>query len=80
MQGEQRPGDWRVQCAKSGFQAWASECVKDEVSGLYVLRRFADHKHPQDYRTGVPDDPSVPWSQPEPADTFISSRVTAADL
>lgn len=80
MDGEQRPGDWRVICAKSGFKAWASDCVKDPVSGFYVLRRFADEKNPQDYRTGIQDDPSVPWAQPEATDTFITSPITAADL
>lgn len=80
MLGEQRPGDWRVICAKSGFKAWASECVKDPVSGFYVLRRFADERNQQDDVRGIPDDPSVPWTQPEAADTFIVTPITPADL
>lgn len=78
---EQRPGDWRVICALSGFKAWASDCVKDDATGRYVLRRFADQRHPQDFRKPIPDDPSVPFAQPERADTFVApGDVTPADL
>lgn len=80
MQGEQRPGDWRFKCAFSGFDGWASESVVDERTGLRVLRRFADERHPQDYATGVSDDPSVPWAQPEATDTFVVTPITPADL
>jgi len=69
---EQRPGDWRVICALSGFKAWASECVKNETTGLYVLRRFADQDHPQDFRKPIADNPSVPYVQSETTDTFLA--------
>lgn len=80
MRGEQRIGDYRVICDRSGFKCWASETVLEDRTGLRVLRRFADPRHPQDDRRAIPDDTSVPDARPEAADVFLSSPVTAADL
>lgn len=78
---EQRLGDWRIICAKSGFKVWASETVVDPVSKMRVLRRFVDVRNPQDFLTSVKDDPSVPFSQPPGTDTFRSSTaVRPSDL
>lgn len=72
MQGEQRPGDFRVICDRSGFKCWASETVV-EWNGLRVLKRFADvTRHPQDFVRGVKDNPSVSNPRPEGADVFLS--------
>lgn len=81
MSDEQRPGDWRVICARSGFRVWASECVK-EWTGHYVLRRFVDStRHPQDMVRGVPDVQRVAWTQPEATDVFVAAgEVTQDDL
>lgn len=79
---EQRPGDWRVICDYSGFKAWASECAKT-WDGHYVLRRFVGEetqRHPQEFVRGRADHPQVPWSRPEPADTYIVTPVTQDDL
>ncbi|MCR5876933.1 hypothetical protein [Phenylobacterium sp. J367] len=49
--------------------------------GAYVLRRFADQRHPQDFVRGIPDNQRVPWASPEPTDTFLSpGDVTQSDL
>ena len=78
---EQRPGDWRVICQRSGFKCWASETVLERRSGLRVHRRFADQEHPQDYRSGIADDTSVPFTSPEATDTFLSpGDVTPSSL
>lgn len=79
---EQRPGDWRIICQRSGFKGWASETVIEEKTGLRVLKRFADPKHPQDDLRGRPDNQGVPFANPPPAtDTFLApGDVTAADL
>lgn len=81
MTGEQRPGDHRVICDRSGFKCWASETVI-EWNGLRVLKRFADgSRHPQDFVRGVKDDQSVRNPRPEGADVFLEpGDVTAADL
>lgn len=78
MQGEARPGDWLVICQRSGFRAWASDCVK-QWDGYYVLKRFADLRHPQDFVRGVPDTQGVPWTSPEAPDTFLSPGDVSQD-
>lgn len=81
MDGEQRIGDHRAICDRSGFKVWASECVR-EWNGLLVHRRFADRtRHPQDFVRGVTDNPTVRNPRPETADTFLGvNEVTAASL
>lgn len=80
---EQRPGDYRVYCDLSGFVCWASETVKTH-NGSRVLKRFAGEevqRHPQELVRSRPDNQSVPWSRPEPTDTFLSpGDVSSADL
>lgn len=81
---EQRPGDWHVVCALSGFKSWASECVM-RWDGLYVQRRFIGseaQRHPQETPYTFPrGEGAVPWSQPEATFTYRSNTaVTAADL
>jgi hypothetical protein len=80
MANEQRPGDWRVTCAKSGFKCWASETVIDPVSKMRVLRRFADVQNPQDFSVSVRESPP-PWTQPPGTDQFRSATaVRPSDL
>jgi hypothetical protein len=80
-QTQQRPGDWRVICAKSGFKCWASETVMDPVSKMRVLRRFVDVQNPQDFLRAVPDRQAAPWTQPPGTDQFRSAiAVRPSDL
>lgn len=73
-------GDWNTVCDLSGFKCKASETVL-RWDGLRVLRRFSEERHPQDFVRGVRDNPSVPWTRPEQADTFLAvGDVTAAGL
>lgn len=76
---EQRVGDWRVICAWSGFKIWASDAVK-QWDGQYVLKRFCDQRNPQDFVKGVADYQTVPWTNPEQPDNFVTVPITAADL
>jgi hypothetical protein len=80
---EQRPGDYRVICDRSGFKVWASETGLT-WNGLRVHRRFLGEeaaRHPQDLVRGKPDDQRVPWSRPEAEDAFLSpGDVTQDDL
>lgn len=77
--GEQRPGDYRVVCDRSGFNCWASETVI-EWNGLRVLERFSEQRHPQDFIKAVPDNQTVPNPRPVQPDTFIETRVLPEDL
>lgn len=80
---EQRHGDWRVICDASGFEVWASETAKT-WDDRRVLRRFVGEetsRHPQDLLKGIPDDQTVPWTRPEPADVFLTpGEVTPSSL
>lgn len=76
---EQRPGDYRVICDRSGFKCWASDTVI-EWNGLRVLRRFSEARHPQDLITSIPDNGAVKNARPETADVFLPSPVLASDL
>lgn len=80
---EQRPGDYRVICDRSGFKVWASETVLT-WNNLRVHRRFLGDetsRHPQDLVRGRSDDQSVPWSRPEATDTYLTpGDITQDDL
>ena len=83
MQGEARPGRYKMICDYSGFVGYNDEMVRT-WNGLYVLRRFVgseSQRHPQDFVRAVPDNQLVPNPRPEPADTFLSpGDVTPSDL
>lgn len=78
MKGEQRIGDWKVICDRTGFECWASETVL-EWNGLRVRRQSAEQRHPQDFVRGVPDNPTVPFTRPESADVFIATNAVRAE-
>lgn len=73
-------GDWKCICDISGFECLASETVL-RWDGLRVLKRFSETRQPQDFVRGVRDNPAVPWTRPEQADTFLEpGGVTAESL
>lgn len=82
-----RSGDWWVTDHHSGFQIRASDTVK-QWNGLLVHWAHSDPKHPQELVRGVADRQTVPFSSPEPDDTFIgvptltfkTSSVSSSDL
>lgn len=57
-------GDWKAQCFRCGGSYLAS-MLRKEWQGYYVCQRCWEPRHPQDFVKGVPDDPSVPWTQPD---------------
>lgn len=67
-------------CQRSGFKFPISEMVV-EWTGLRVHRKYADIRNPQDFVTGVRDDPALRISSPEPSDTFtVGNGPSQADL
>ena len=64
------PGTWRAICDRCGFEFPSDELIKD-WQGLMVCHKDYETRHPQDFVRGVPDNPSTPWSRPEPPDTFV---------
>lgn len=75
-----RPGDWLVQCQRTGFIVYASETVVDAY-GLRVRWQSADEVQPQDFVRGMPDNQTVPFALPEGTDVFLTdTEITADDL
>jgi hypothetical protein len=72
-------GDSRAICDRSGFKCWNSELVT-EWTGMRVLRRFAEPRHPQDFVRGRPDDQRVSNPRPESDDVFLTTDVLPSDL
>jgi len=72
--------DWRVICDVCGFEYWASE-VRRQWDGLIVCREDFSERHPQELVRGKRDRQKVPFSRPEPADSFvgITHTVLTAD-
>lgn len=57
-------GDWNAACWRCGAKRKAST-MRRQWQGYYVCPEHWEPRHPQDFVRGVPDNPSVPWSQPE---------------
>jgi len=61
---EWAPGDWNAQCFRCGTKRKASTMQK-QWQGFYVCPEHWEPRQPQDFVRGVPDNPSVPWVQPD---------------
>jgi len=57
-------GDWNAQCFRCGAKRKASE-MRKQWQGYWVCPEHWEARHPQDFVRGIPDIPSVPWSQPD---------------
>jgi len=58
------PGEWNVQCFRCGFKYKSSE-VRRQWQGYWVCNRCWEPRLPQVFVRAVPDNPSVPFAQPE---------------
>lgn len=63
-------GDWNAQCYECGKKFKASTLLH-HWQGYWVCPRCFEVRHPQDFVRGVPDVQTPPWTQPQPADTFV---------
>lgn len=57
-------GDWNAVCFRCGAKKKASE-LRRQWQGYMVCPEHWEPRHPQDFVKSVPDNPGVPWSQPE---------------
>ena len=57
-------GDWNAQCFRCGATRKASE-LRKQWQGYYVCPEHWEPRQPQDFVRAVPDNPGVPWSQPD---------------
>lgn len=62
-------GAWNFFCDLCGAKKKSTEGTKT-WDGFWVCKHHKEVRNPQDFLRGVKDDQSVPWSRPEPADTF----------
>lgn len=72
-------GDWWVICDVCGFKKLASQ-VQKRWDGMIVCSEDWEPRHPQDFLRSVPENTSVPFVRPEPADTFVSVSVIASTV
>lgn len=63
-------GEWNAICDVCGREYKASE-LQQRWDGMMCCHQDWEPRHPQDFVRGVADQISVPWSRPEPEDTFI---------
>lgn len=68
-------GDWNAVCESCGFRFKASE-LKKRWDGKMVCHLDWETRHPQDLIKIPKEDTSVPWTSPEPADTFVAVTYT----
>lgn len=64
------PGTWKAICDVCGFE-YNSDELKKRWDGLMVCNQDWELRHPQDFVRGVPDDPTPPWTRPEPPDDLL---------
>ena len=62
-----------MQCDYSGFVGLASE-MKQTWDGHWVLAKFWEPRHPQDYVRGRAEDTSVPVARPRSAEVTVAER------
>jgi hypothetical protein len=64
-------GDYNAICDVCGFKFKASE-LRRRWDGMMVCLLDYEERHPQDLIKIRPDRQAVPWSRPEPTDTFVT--------
>lgn len=74
-----KPGDYFVQCDRSGQKALRSECVM-QWDGLIVKKEFAEERHPLDLQRPPPAEKTVVESRPVNEVELNYGNVTIDDL
>jgi len=70
-----KKGSWNAICYVCGFKRKAEE-MKLRWDGVYVCHQDWEIRQPQDFVRGIPDEQPLPWTQPEPPDTFNGPNYT----
>lgn len=65
-----KSGDYNALCDVCGFKFKASE-LKKRWDGVMVCEADWEPRQPQDFVRGVKDQRALPFTRPEPADTFV---------
>lgn len=64
-------GQWSALCDVCGFKFKARD-LKQRWDGYMVCREDFELRHPQESIRVLPDQNKLPWTRPEPNDTFIT--------
>lgn len=71
-------GKWLVICDRCGFKKTNDEVMREPSTNLMVCKDTCwEPRHPQEFIRPHPDEMKVPFTRPEPTDTF--TEVTYAD-
>lgn len=65
-------GTWNAVCYECGGKFKANQLLK-HWQGYYVCRNHWEPRHPQDFVKATADKQTPPWTQPEPADSFVAT-------
>ena len=73
-------GAWNALCDLCHFKYKSYELKPgiDRQQGLMLCKDCWDEPQPQDHLRVRPDRQEVPWTRPEPTDTFLTDTTTAS--
>lgn len=71
MRNYYKHGEWNCICDVCGFEYKSTELRKD-WRGLMVCDRDFETRHPSDLIKAPRGESTIPWSRPEPADSFVT--------
>ena len=71
MADHYKKGVWNVICQVCGMK-FKSDQIRKRWDGLLVCNSDFEHRHPSDYYRARPEKQGVPFTSPEPTDTFVS--------
>lgn len=66
-----KPGTWNIICALCGVE-FKSDEIKKRWDGLLVCNNDYENRNILDFTRVMPEMGSVPYSNPEPADQFVT--------
>ena len=66
-----KPADWNAICDSCGFKFKASELQK-RWDGFMVCKKDWEPRHIAEFIKAPRPAAPIPWSRPEPADTFVT--------
>jgi hypothetical protein len=72
-------GKWNVICDRCGFE-YKNDELREEWTGLRTCKACWEPKHPQLMIRVPTDNPTPPWTRPEPEDTFITVPYIASTV
>lgn len=74
-----KKGVWNCICQRCGFK-FKSDQITKEWTGLLVCRECFETRHPQDFLRGRAEIQKVPFTAPEPTDTFVTVNYVASTV